>query len=127
LGAGATLDLPRSAGKRPLHVVVVPTPPNVQSLRADRAAVSLFITDPERRVRLDVRELRESFDLTPAEARLAEFLVQGLDVAAISLTLGVSVHTTRSQLKQVFSKTATSRQSELIALLMKGSIVDSAR
>jgi DNA-binding CsgD family transcriptional regulator len=119
LGAGATLHVARGIDRRPLHVIVAPTPCNVRSLYGERGRASLFITDPERHVPVDLPYLQDHYGLTPAEARVAELLAQGLEVNAISCKLGVSVHTTRFQLKRVFDKTGTSRQSELVALLLK--------
>ena len=57
------------------------------------------------------------FDLTPAEAGLSRALLGGESLGQIAKARGVSIETTRSQLKSVFSKTATKRQSTLIALL----------
>jgi DNA-binding CsgD family transcriptional regulator len=116
---GTRLQVRRSLDRRPLGVIVVPTPANVRALYGHGGAVSLFLTDPERRVRLDARGLRADYGLTAAETRVAELLVQGADVAGIGRRLGVSIHTVRSQVKRVLEKTATSRQSELVALLMR--------
>lgn len=59
------------------------------------------------------------FDLTPAEARIARGIAEGLTPAELAERLGVSSETVRVQLKRVFSKTSTRRQSEL-ALLLAG-------
>jgi len=61
--------------------------------------------------------LRDLFLLTPAEARVANRLSCGQDVASIARDLGVSRGTVRVHLKSLFWKTATRRQGELIALL----------
>src|SRR5205085_12098657 len=53
------------------------------------------------------------FDLTPAEARVARGIAQGLAPAEVSKQLGLSYETVRSQLKRVFAKTSTKRQNEL--------------
>lgn len=58
--------------------------------------------------------LAELFQLTPAERRLAELLAQGLTPEACALRLRVSINTIRSQLRALFRKTETERQSELI-------------
>lgn len=61
--------------------------------------------------------LRGLFDLTSAEARLASALASGLTLAEAASAGGVSITTARSHLAQVFRKTATRQQSELVALL----------
>ena len=59
------------------------------------------------------------FDLTPAEARIARGIAQGLSLEDLAVQLGVSVATVRSHLKRAFVKTSTSRQAELAALLSR--------
>ena len=61
--------------------------------------------------------LRALFDLTPAEARLARRLVEGLNLEAAANESGVTYATVRSQLKAVFAKTGVHRQAELVSLL----------
>lgn len=61
--------------------------------------------------------LAQLFQLTPAEHRLATLLAQGLRPDECADTLCVSINTVRSQLRMLFSKTGTSRQSDLIALI----------
>ena len=46
--------------------------------------------------------------------------MQGLGLDEIADRLGLSRHTTRQHLRQVFQKTATHRQAELVRLLLRG-------
>jgi DNA-binding CsgD family transcriptional regulator len=62
--------------------------------------------------------LRAEFGLTKAEARLALRIAEGSSLASAAQTFGVKLTTIRSQLQQVFAKTGTSRQSELVAMLL---------
>lgn len=57
--------------------------------------------------------------LSGAETRLVGELLAGGSLREISERLGVRYETARSQLKSVFGKTGTRRQSELVALAMK--------
>ena len=59
------------------------------------------------------------FDLTPAEARVARGIAQGLSPAEMAKRLNLSTETIRTQLKGVFAKTSTKRQSELSLLISK--------
>jgi DNA-binding CsgD family transcriptional regulator len=59
------------------------------------------------------------FDLTPAEAKLAVALLDGGELKGIAAAQHVSLETVRAQLKSIFLKTQTHRQSDLIALLMR--------
>jgi DNA-binding CsgD family transcriptional regulator len=62
--------------------------------------------------------LRAAFGLSKAEARLALHLAAGASLASMAQAFDVKLTTVRSQLQQVFSKTGTSRQAELVALLL---------
>lgn len=63
--------------------------------------------------------LRRRFKLSKAEARVATLLSDGLAPRMIAARLNVSIHTVRSQLQAIFSKTATSRQAELTSLILR--------
>jgi DNA-binding CsgD family transcriptional regulator len=67
--------------------------------------------------------LQKLFDLTPAEASLAVKIGRGESPAAIARTNGVTIATVRSQLAAVFAKTSTQRQSVLVALLARVSLL----
>lgn len=66
------------------------------------------------------------FDLSPAEARLASALASGGVLKEISAEHGITVRTARSYLEQVFRKTGTRQQSELVALLKSAGPLDPA-
>lgn len=57
------------------------------------------------------------FDLAPAEARLAAGLASGKPLKTIAIEQGIQVSSARTYLAQIFRKTGTHRQSELVALL----------
>jgi DNA-binding CsgD family transcriptional regulator len=60
---------------------------------------------------------------SPAEARLGARLGTGHALEDIAADLNISLGTARNQLKSIFSKTGTKRQSELVALLWRVSDV----
>ncbi len=110
----------RPSGGRAFPLMVRPlleTP--LESTLRD-AVVALFITDIDGGgvPRLDV--LQNLYGLTKAEAELAELLCEGHALEAAAEMRGVTVNTARSQLKQVFAKTHTSRQGELVRLVLAG-------
>jgi DNA-binding CsgD family transcriptional regulator len=65
-----------------------------------------------------IHRLRSHFGLTPAEARLAQYLVVGETLRSTALKLGISYETTRSSLKNIFKKTETCRQAELVIVIL---------
>jgi DNA-binding CsgD family transcriptional regulator len=59
------------------------------------------------------------FGLTPSEAKLASIIARGAPPAVAARELKISRETARNQLKSVFAKTDTHRQSALVALLLQ--------
>jgi DNA-binding CsgD family transcriptional regulator len=62
--------------------------------------------------------LQGLFDLTPAEAKLANGLASGVRLEDLAEKLGVKTSTLRTQLKSVFLKAGVQRQAELVSLLV---------
>jgi DNA-binding CsgD family transcriptional regulator len=83
------------------------------------ARVILTLTPTEVESRPDPALLSQAFGLTPAEAKLASIVCEGVSPQRAAEQLGISRETARNQLKAVFAKTATHRQSELVALLSR--------
>ena len=69
-------------------------------------------------MRDDLAALRNRFELTPAEAKLALRLAAGDTLRASARTLGVSYETARTTLKSVFHKTNTCRQVALVIVVI---------
>ncbi len=116
-GGSMTLALP---GRRfPLSVTVAPVVSQAYAVFDHRPAVIVCVNDPQAGAQLSEEMLRALFGLTRAEARVAIAITRGETSRQAASTLGVSVHTVRNQLQSVLEKTGASRQSELVALLMR--------
>jgi DNA-binding CsgD family transcriptional regulator len=83
------------------------------------ARVILTLTPVRPRSAPEAAALAGAFGLTAAEARLASIIAEGLNPEQAATALGLSPATTRNQLKGIFDKTDTHRQSELVALLSR--------
>jgi DNA-binding CsgD family transcriptional regulator len=94
-----------------------PEAPLAQLAVGSRAVAALFIRDPEHDAASLPQILAASYALTGAETRLASELLAGFSLAQTAERHAVSIETVRAQLKSIFSKTATRRQSELLVLL----------
>lgn len=112
--ATRVLGATRPSGRRSFTIVVTP----LAGDSPDEAVVGVFIGDPEVEIVPPVPVLQEMFGLTPAEAKLASLLAAGLRIDDAARQLGISVHTARAQLKQVFAKTGTHRQAALMRVLL---------
>jgi DNA-binding CsgD family transcriptional regulator/PAS domain-containing protein len=105
----------RRPDMRPLVVEAFPAQSRLSDVFGSLGTL-LLVTDLDARCGPTADALRSALGLTPAEARLTARLCEGDDLAAAAYSLGISVHTARTQLKSVFAKTGTSRQAELVAL-----------
>ncbi|MDJ0853083.1 MAG: hypothetical protein QNK04_32330 [Myxococcota bacterium] len=119
-GGSGVLCVTRASGRRafPIWVgkLLAPAPDN----RTDEAQSILFIADPDRGQISTTLVLESLYALTPAEAELVRLLAEGCSLDQVAEERGVTMNTVRSQLKQVFCKTDTSRQGELVHLVLTG-------
>jgi DNA-binding CsgD family transcriptional regulator len=65
-----------------------------------------------------IDRLRSHFRLTPAEARLVLHLVAGETLRSAAVKLSITYETARSSLKNIFKKTETCRQAELVLVVL---------
>src|SRR5690606_28873651 len=112
--------LPRDSGKRPLIAVACPLGRGPAS--AGEPAVGLFVTDPEWRPSDATEAVAQLYGLSPAETRLALALVRGLRLDEIADEFGLSRNTVSYTLKNLFRKTETDRQADLISLFMSNPV-----
>lgn len=120
LASGAMFRLARPSGKRPFELILSPLPAS-SSLGKGRPAAVIFVTDPESATEPDIGILRHLYGLTASEARLASALIGGQTLNEFAEQAEVSMNTARTHLKRIFSKTGTTRQGELIRLLLSSS------
>jgi DNA-binding CsgD family transcriptional regulator len=106
----------RDKGSVVLRILPVPAAARVPFLGA-RALITLTAIAP--RPGPHATLLAGAFGLTPAEARLASIIAAGRNPAHAAEELGIATATARNHLKAIFTKTATRRQGELVALLSR--------
>ena len=105
---------------RPVMVAVHRLEPSM--LDDTRTAAVLYFFDSERDLSTMIQPACDYYRLSAVEAKLAYLLVQGHSVAESADRLKLKEQTVRSYLKQIFLKTETKRQGELVAVLLHGSI-----
>ena len=113
--------LPRRSG-RPLILHAAPIVGSAEDVFQHAKAILMLVDPDELEVPLDAL-LRQAFGLTRSEAQIAIGLAQGLDLQEVAATRGISLGTTRVQLKNVFVKTDTHRQADLVALMTRIAVV----
>lgn len=118
-GPGGALLLDRPAGGAPVWTRIAPLAPSLGAAvrREGDALAMIALGDLGRGGEGCAAILRQTFGLTPAEARLAEDLLAGLSVAESAERHGLAVSTLRFQLHAVLAKTGTRRQAELLQRL----------
>ena len=119
-GSGGALRLTRPSAKRPLDVLVAPLARGRADVWGEAACVAVFVSDPERSPETATDTLGRLYGMTRAETRLLERVLAGDTLAAAADRLALSVHTVRTQLKCILGKTGTSRQSELLRVILGG-------
>ena len=122
VGRIATVPEPfslRRGRKPPLPVLVAPL---AGAAWLDGGSAIVFVNDQDTRP-VGVAAFASRHGLTPAEARLLEALLAGERVAQYAERSGISINTANTQLKQLFSKTDTNRQAELVRRLLSDPLV----
>ncbi|HEY6618337.1 MAG TPA: helix-turn-helix transcriptional regulator [Steroidobacteraceae bacterium] len=94
-----------------------PEAPLAQAAMGPSAVAALFVRDPEQDAVSLPQILAATYALTATETRLAVNLLEGYSLTQTAERHAVSIETVRSQLKSIFTKTATRRQTELLVLL----------
>lgn len=110
------VSLKRTGGRRPLIAAVTPCE-RAPMAPSDPAAIA-YVFNPDLDVALQLAPVCAIHGLTRSESRLVALLAEGHSVTEAASAMRCKVPTVRTYLKQVFSKTGTSRQGDLIRLMM---------
>lgn len=116
--AGTGMRL-RSLTGSELHVMVAPLPHWSEPFGA-HACGAVFISNPASALQSLEGVLRSLYGLTPAEARLAQGLVNGLSLQEYSEQQSVSIHTVRSQFRTIATKAGVGRQTDFVRAVLTG-------
>ena len=115
--ATTSFAVSRAPPLRPLFLRVAP----ISASLADRIVdfdpgALVFIGDPDA-AQIDPALVVAMIGLTPAEAQVASLLATGLDIAGLTIRLKVSQATVRTHLQNIYAKTETGQQSQLVAMI----------
>jgi PAS domain S-box-containing protein len=109
--------LPAVDGQQPFIVRLMRIVGTTDNLQPTKPLGIVTVTKVGSHAPPSVDLLKTLFNLTPAEARVAELLGSGLQLQQVAERLGVSKETTRTELAHVFTKVGVSHQSQLTALM----------
>lgn len=127
--SGGVALVPRPSGRPSLSLFVSPLGKGLPVDGQQGRSIAVMVSDPTRKPAAIGERLAAAHGLTPAEARLAEGLVQGGTLADLAEQFGIAPATARVQLRSIFQKTDTNSQTELVrqVLLTLGSFPDGQR
>lgn len=116
--AESWIVVPRK-GRKSIVVYSIPT----GMYRDEYISAVIVILDMEKTPDPNVEVLQKVFNLTSAEAKIAMLIMDGKTPNEIANIRQISLWTVRTQLASIYNKTKTRRQSELVSLLIKISIL----
>ena len=111
--------LRQAQGKRPLSIFVRASQNLPQQPAMSKEGVLIIILDSALPVAFIEPELRQLYNLTSSEARLANLLMEGKALEDCCNEMAICRSTGRTHLRRLFRKAGVHRQSELVALLLK--------
>jgi DNA-binding CsgD family transcriptional regulator len=117
--SGSRLAISRGSGRKPYTIQVLPLRSSRVCFGGSPAAALVLIIDHGAEAHLPTAELRDLYNLTPAEAEVALLVLRGHGLQLVADELRVSLSTVRVHLQRVFEKTGTHRQAELVRLLIE--------
>ncbi len=116
LGGTCSIPVPRKDDSPAFIIHVLPIRRQALDIFS-RAQAMLVVTTSERSLQIETSLLCELYDLTRAEAAVANGLLEGLSVDELSASRGVTRETTRSQIKRVLAKTGCRSKADFLRRL----------
>jgi DNA-binding CsgD family transcriptional regulator len=115
---GASVPLTGSSRERWFaHVLPLTSGRRQQAGQANHAVAAVFIRNTALNAPPPLEAIAKLYKLTASEVRVLDTVLRVNGVKAIAETLGVSQATVKTHLHNVFRKTATKRQSDLMKLV----------
>jgi len=114
---GGVMRLPRPSGKPDFAIAVSPLADGT-AWGASGPAAFVLVTDPDAASLQSGSAIAQLFGLSAAEARVAERLMLGDSPKQAAAVLNIKMSTARWHLASLYRKTGTSRQGQLVRVLM---------
>jgi DNA-binding CsgD family transcriptional regulator len=117
-GAPESLAFAPNSEKEVLHVTASRIRSEAETGADVGSKILLLVTQPSYHRVATVRQLMQIFQLSPAEARLAQAVAHGQDLKAFAVEQGVKMTTVRTQMGSIHGKTHVRRQTDLVRLIL---------
>ncbi len=94
--------------------------------RSGAPSYSLLLIDKQRCVTRSIAGLGQRVGLTAREAEVIELSIQGLALDDICARTGITLHTLRQHIKNIYGKTGVHNQNALFALVLRNIVLEEA-
>ena len=115
---GGSISVERPSCLPPYKLCVSPIHDRSGDCGGQRAAAIVWIVDPAAKTHVPPQPLENLLGLTAAQSRVAAALAEGRPVREIADVLRIEESTVRWHLKQVFARTGSHSQSDLVRLVL---------
>lgn len=114
---GGSMQVSRRPPRRPLTVIVTPFVTS-DNYFVPKPCAMVILSDPDFKPFSRSALLRFTYGLSPSECRITKLLAEGHTISEAAEMLGRTEESTRFQLKSIFRKTDTRRQTDLLKLIL---------
>lgn len=114
-----TFQVVRKSGKLPYELIITPIFKNKENPNQTGCAIAIFINDPDLINPSIDQVLKAFYGLTITETQVTILLLNGYSSQEICDSLQIGRETFKSHLKNIFRKTNTHKQSELVSFILR--------
>lgn len=114
----ARLKVARPSGNDSYLVDISPIRDTDKEIDAHYRGAIAMVIDCDQRLPININGLQTLYELTAAEASVAQHLIEGKKVNEVAEIRGTSPETVKSQAKSIFSKTQSNSRTELFNRLL---------
>jgi DNA-binding CsgD family transcriptional regulator len=116
--AAGSLKISAEQPSRSLYMLLKPIQETTPEPGGPPAGVAIFLSVDKLQHNVSIEAFAKLYHISRAEMALVTELLDGASIIEASATLGISENTARVQLRSVFTKTDTHRQTDLIRLVL---------
>jgi DNA-binding CsgD family transcriptional regulator len=119
------LEIPSISKRPPLTATVMPLASEIsRTFLAPPSCAIILVKRPTGAPHLDLAELQARFGFTARQAELAALLAQGATLSQAGKALGIAMETARWHLREIFERTNTHRQVDLVRVVLRNRTAD---